>query len=616
MKKRRVVSFSWLSVGILLVNIFGGNVNNKTAQVENNPVCKRKVLWRMRMCSSGKIVCSKNKEYVNKANHYVKALSSANPTKRIKASYKLMKIAPYILPYLKKEYKKARNLEQKNGLIVYGSLNLTKDVEIRIMCEDGKGGFMWYAVISKGTVSGPLGNMRTALILVGNEKGVIRGIQVRTGSNEWNVGHYSCDLRDESRTKFAIEIWGKLGGGGDTFVVTGNWYYRNSRLFPSTPKNFYIILKRENLSNKGKVIIDGKEIKKYEEIWGWDVVFSQNGQRYGFIAKKENGKWVAVIDGKESKEYEEIKYLLFSANGQRYGFVAKKNNGKWVAVIDGRESKEYDEIWYVVLSPNGQRYGFVAKKDNGKKWIAVVDDKESKEYDSISNFVIERQRYGFVGKDGNEEIIIIDGEETKERWFFVTDLTFSPDNKHYAYIGVKNTGEVVAVVNGKKSKEYSGMFNLQFSPNSQQFGFVAKKGPIRQVAVINDKESEEYANIELGSFRFSPSGTRYGFVAQKINGMYVVVLDGKESEEYSRIEKVGNFTETSNLKWSLDDKVAGFIGRLKREEGSEERCELVINGKPFVNLNCALGFYFYKNTLKYIEFRNNKIYKVTCHLKG
>lgn len=94
-----------------------------------------------------------------------------------------MKIAHYILPYIKGEYKKVRNLEQMDALIGYRSLNILKDVQIKIMCEDGKGGFLWYAVIFKGTLKtfAPGGFISLGFILVGNEKGVIEGRNASEG---------------------------------------------------------------------------------------------------------------------------------------------------------------------------------------------------------------------------------------------------------------------------------------------------------------------------------------------------------------------------------------------------------------------------------------------------
>ncbi len=62
--------------------------------------------------------------------------------------------------------------------------------------------------------------------------------------------------------------------------------------------------------------------------------------------------------------YDNIVDFQFSRNNKRYGFLAQKENWKWVAVIDGQESKKYFEIVYGSLKFTEDSKNFVDVSDN------------------------------------------------------------------------------------------------------------------------------------------------------------------------------------------------------------------------------------------------------------
>lgn len=619
--------YGWIMLMLMFISV-PFQSDEKTIKVKkkdaDNIARRQKVLWSLRMCPGRKVICSKNRKYVEKAEQYIKALGSSNRKKVEIAFHKFRKIAPYILPYIKKRYKTLKTHQHLVAILlrIY-SRPFNEKINLKIMCEDRKGGFLWYGVVLKEDNYG--------LILVGDQQGVIDSIPVRT-IEKWNINKYSCELKNENRKGYAIEI---EIGKGYSFVATDSKFYFASKIVTDARKNSYSIISkvsshnitgkwmvnpdtqrygfRAHKGNKMVVIIDGKESKEYDNVE--DLIFSSDGQRYGFIAQ-EGKKWVAVIDGVEGKKYDKIEGLKFSPDGQRYGFIAQEGK-KWVAVIDGVESKKYDGIKHesfnrgVVFSYDGKKYGFIGRRKD--KWVAVINGKESKKYNDVQNLTISAngQRYGFFAfKENNVIVSVIDDKETK-RYAAGVHLTFSPDAKRYGFITWKRTqgeNKWIAVIDGKESREYDRILDFQFSPGTQRYGFIAQKGR-KWVAVIDGEESREYDFIYVFSLIFSSDGRRYGYVAADAGGKLVVV-DGKESKIYSDIKLIIDDPDNLYLKWSLDNKLFAFIAKSIKE--GEERCEIVVDGYTIDNLQCTPDFYFYKNTLKFIEFRNNKIYKVIC----
>ena len=51
--------------------------------------------------------------------------------------------------------------------------------------------------------------------------------------------------------------------------------------------------------------MDGKAGAEYDEIYGWRVVFSDDGAHWLYWARRGD-KWLAVVDGEEGKPYDRI----------------------------------------------------------------------------------------------------------------------------------------------------------------------------------------------------------------------------------------------------------------------------------------------------------------------
>ena len=86
--------------------------------------------------------------------------------------------------------------------------------------------------------------------------------------------------------------------------------------------------------------MDGQEGAGYDAILHDSLVFSADGKRVGYIAKRGD-RWLVVVDGEGGSGYDGIGKgtLIFSADGKRVAYGAKKGKHA-VVVVDGQEGPE------------------------------------------------------------------------------------------------------------------------------------------------------------------------------------------------------------------------------------------------------------------------------------
>lgn len=144
------------------------------------------------------------------------------------------------------------------------------------------------------------------------------------------------------------------------------------------------LLTRQVLGNQVAVVVDGTQGSAYESVGQGSIVFSPDGNRLGYAARKGQ-TWCVIVEGQEGPGFEHIVKgsLLFSADGKRVAYVARKNQ-RWITVVDGEESPSYEAISYraLVLGPHGGSAAFVAGR--GEKSVVVVDGQEGPFHDGIA----------------------------------------------------------------------------------------------------------------------------------------------------------------------------------------------------------------------------------------
>ncbi|MFY7951786.1 MAG: hypothetical protein ACOVT5_04710, partial [Armatimonadaceae bacterium] len=149
-----------------------------------------------------------------------------------------------------------------------------------------------------------------------------------------------------------------------------------------------------------RVVVGATEGPTLSHIDANSMVFSPDGKRFGYVARR-NERWRVVIDGNEqSGEYDDVApygqgpTIHFSPDSKRVAYVGLRREADSsplgyrfhrFVVVDGNKGKEYDEVGYgaslhdsIVFSPDSKQVAFVAATRNGKetRMFPVIDGVE------------------------------------------------------------------------------------------------------------------------------------------------------------------------------------------------------------------------------------------------
>jgi len=227
-------------------------------------------------------------------------------------------------------------------------------------------------------------------------------------------------------------------------------------------------------------------------------VFSKDKMHYAYVSyNKLKDKMIVIIDGKGGPEINGIgeHTPIFSYDGKRFAYVARKR-GKDIAIVDDNQGPEFDIIWAgsLTFSPDGKRFAYCASK--GEKAVVIVDDKQGPEFDFIPEgnpiFSSDSKRFAYSARRGNKWLVVVDGNEGPEFDFIGGDFDcvpiFSPDSKKFAYAAKKGDKEVV-IINTKQGPEFDGIMkdSLSYSSSENAFLYVARSG--NSIYLVKSSES-------------------------------------------------------------------------------------------------------------------------------
>lgn len=284
---------------------------------------------------------------------------------------------------------------------------------------------------------------------------------------------------------------------------------------------------------KRLVVVDGKEeIIGHERLAGGSFVFSPDSRRLAYGAGTSDRKWSVIVDGQSGKLHAGIGNgnLSFSADSSRFAYVAM-DDGKWFVVIDGQEGRRYDGILddSLVFSPDPQTVAYTAKFAN--KQLAVINEQHYGPYDRVDEIAFSRdgKRFGFLAFDSGAPVIVIDGKEyARHERIYTGSLAFSPDGRRVAY-GANSKGKSVVVVDGTEGTGYSQLAgSIVFSPDGRRMAYQGvneDRGMRWWYVIVDGKELGPYDG--LNHMSFSPDGDHFAYAA-RMGDSWSVVLDGKE----------------------------------------------------------------------------------------
>ena len=196
--------------------------------------------------------------------------------------------------------------------------------------------------------------------------------------------------------------------------------------------------------------------------------------------------------------------IAISPDGERIGFVAKKDN-KWYSVLDRDKGEMYDNASRPIFSEDNQVFAFHGYTDTSPEDDDQYDDDAS--YDNY--------------------FVVVNGQPQKP-YDNTMGLAISKDSKKIAYVASKEQGnnDYFVVVNEVEMKPYSGIdhFSLKFSSDGNHFGYLAFDNSVfeegkKSIVVINTKESEPFDGL-YSKISFVGDGKKAVYVALQENNLY------------------------------------------------------------------------------------------------
>lgn len=135
------------------------------------------------------------------------------------------------------------------------------------------------------------------------------------------------------------------------------------------------------------VVYDNIPGKQYGNIVA-NIVFSQDSQKFAYVAGSKGGKdYVVIVNGQEIATYDHIYFPTFSPDGKRLAFTAFKGD-KQLVVLDGKEGKQYEYIPdHLIFSPDSKLLAYHATAQKNTISYVVVGDKEIGPYDNVGNII-------------------------------------------------------------------------------------------------------------------------------------------------------------------------------------------------------------------------------------
>jgi len=360
-------------------------------------------------------------------------------------------------------------------------------------------------------------------------------------------------------------------------------------------------------NGKELLVCDGKVGREYDIVVKNSIRFSRDGKHFAYVAQRGN-KQLVVLDEVEGPEYDAIASdtLVLTADGKRFAYAARMAN-QWIIVLEGKPGPKYDEVSQLTFSPDGQQFAYVVKQRGGS--FVVLNDQLGPRFRNIVPnsliFTPDGKRFAYIAEDQDGlQAVVLDGE-IGDKFSWISDLTFSPDGTHYAYRGVKTHRDRGAlrekhlvVTDNKPGQEFDWIQDgsLLFAANGR-LAYAVRDGS-KMAVVVDGVPGPYFDRIIEKTLLFSDDGHRLAYVAQKGKGALrkeQLVLDHAPGPEFNSIHK-------DSIHFSSDGKLIAYVGRKNSED------VLMLNAKPLVkgSMIHLLGFVRGTSRVAYVQLQLNK----------
>ena len=349
-------------------------------------------------------------------------------------------------------------------------------------------------------------------------------------------------------------------------------------------------------------VINEQESPKFSEVMPDTFVFSNDGKRHAYLARK-NGKRVAVVDGllQAEADGDMVPWLqppMFSADGSSVGYVEDSSlRKKMRAVVNGKAGEFFDGVATRSLqfSANGRRMAYAANdRSAGNRWFWVINDQRGKDFDAVGvsfAFSPDGKQFAYTGRRAQERFLVVnDKPEVTIEGIVDYCLTFSPDSRRLAYAVAKPDRRSYLVVDGKAGPVHDGIgvasspgldlnrasmqtgyrlefaTSILFSPDSRRIAYLAHFGKMKKV-FLDDKPEDVEMDFLAGGMVFSDDSKRLAYGGRRGNQFFLVV-DGKKSAAYDALGYFGFSADGNHIALTAKkgDKIVVVVDGLERAE--------------------------------------------------
>lgn len=391
------------------------------------------------------------------------------------------------------------------------------------------------------------------------------------------------------------------------------------------------------------VVIDGVEkqppFSTGSQGYCFSSSLSKQGNKYGYVTCPidNDTKMELYVNGVRYGPYEWISEPNFSDNGMRFGAVAKKNNQFYV-ILDGQEEQPLDfQPSVPIFSPDETRYGYIVPEEfpsSGKARV-VIDGISSEPLDNVRYsplFSSDSKHYSFIATMQGKAYVFVDGKHIGAGFDKVSFPVFGKNNLDIYYGAISNQQSYVmkndTVIYGPfpnvDQKEKAPRFTLNENVDTVAVLITDTNGP-QEILVkrLSGPDQEEHIlvneyNKGVSQISLSPDGQTVGFVALNQEDEYILV--NSTTQKIYKLTREGN-----NIYWKdgsvnlYDDKLITFSNDNKKMAFIEQRTgdlakdSIVVNGinGEMCDQVSKPSFSDDSKKISYFCVNENKIFKIT-----
>ena len=276
------------------------------------------------------------------------------------------------------------------------------------------------------------------------------------------------------------------------------------------------------------------------------IVFSEDGNRFGWVSSGGRRSFIAHVDGQAQKEYRSIEApgLVFAPYGAHYAYIAQQDGAQCV-VLDGVEGPWVKNILAMEFTTDGGH--LIALGREKERFILMVDGELIGDYGAVGMdgfaFPNVGDSWAIAVRRAKRWHVLVDGEE-KGDYNNVFGVTMSADASRMAFIAGQGEG-MFLVVDWEEIHTYDKYKSLGFSPDGKHVAYAAVQGE-RMLAVVDGVPGPDFKTIPDPGVRFSDDGSRHAYVATRDKKTFVVV-DGEIDRQIRKLDDYGiRFTPGGN----------------------------------------------------------------------